>query len=306
MHFSVIIPLYNKEKHVKSAINSVLQQTYQKFEIIVVDDGSTDSSCQEVLSVKDSRIKLYKKNNEGVSSARNYGIRNSSYEYVGLLDADDVWKPSFLDSMSRLISKFPKAGAYATSYEFIKAGIVQQAELNINLKPRESEIVDYFKGALKQPLISASSVVIRKHVFESLGMFSVDINKGEDLEMWCRIALNYDIAFLNSVLASYYLDAENRSTNKETNYSSTFMSRAENILKAQQELGNESVYFEEYMISRIMPRITYLINNNNVKDARILLLKYKHTRYNKKKWIKNYLRSNKLINLLYKKIKVKS
>lgn len=303
MNFSIIIPLYNKEKHIKRTINSILQQTYQQFEIIVVDDGSTDSSYQEVLDIKDSRIKLYKKQNEGVSSARNYGIQKSTYEYIGLLDADDVWKPSFLESISKLIYKYPQAGAYATSYEFIRTNSVQTAKLNINLKAEQSAIVDYFMGALKQPLITASSVVIPKHVFEKIGMFSVDINKGEDLEMWCRIALNYEIAFLNSSLASYYLDADNRSTTTVTNYSKTFMSRAEKILEQQKMLGNKSIFFEEYMISRIMPRIRYLINNNKERAARALLLKYRHTRYNRKRWIKYYLLSYKIINLLYKKVK---
>ena len=120
MKFSIVIPLYNKEKHVARAINSILNQTYQDFEIIIVDDGSTDFSYEEVKKINDPRIKIIRQKNLGVSSARNTGIKEAKNNYIGFLDADDKWKPDFLETIKKLIKDFPGAGAYATSYEIQK------------------------------------------------------------------------------------------------------------------------------------------------------------------------------------------
>lgn len=302
MKFSIVIPLYNKEKHIKRAMDSVLQQTYKDFELVVVDDGSTDSSYKIASSVKDPRVKILSKKNGGVSSARNYGILCSSYDYIGFLDADDVWKPTFLESIYKLIKKYPEAGAYATLYEFRNGDISKTANINVNLKDGKSAVVDYFKGALFDPMISSSSVVIGKYVFDSIGQFSTDLNRGEDLEMWCRIAMMYQIVFLNKVLATYFQDSENKLTNTQRIYSNSFMNRVEDILIEQKKLGKSSCYFEEYMIKMLMSKIRYLIKNKKNKEARELLWKYKYTRYNKKKWFEYYILSFRPIYFLYRSL----
>lgn len=302
MCFSVVIPLYNKEKHIKKSISSVLRQTYSNFELIVVDDGSTDLSATIVEGIKDERIKLLKKSNGGVSSARNYGINHANNEYIAFLDADDEWKPNYLQEIKNMIEKFPNAGAYATLYKFKRGKNSYLPKLNINLKENESSLLDYFKGSLYQPLISASSVTIPKKVFEHIGFFSEELNKGEDLEMWCRIALKYDVAFKNKVLAIYHLDAENRSNVAPTDFSKTFMSRVETILEREINSGNDSIYFREYMISRILPKARYLINNNRGKEARQLLYKYKDTKYYKKSFIKTYIISFNTIRFFMRTI----
>jgi len=304
LYFTVIIPLYNKEKHIKRAIQSVLTQTYQKFELIIVDDGSTDSGVKIVREIHDERLKVIQKENEGVSSARNKGIENATYDYIAFLDADDSWYSNFLLSIYEMIQSYPKAGAYCTAYEFIKEDEIKNASFNVEIKQGTYEVVDYFRGALKNPLISASSVVINKNAFNELGLFSEELTRGEDLEMWCRIALNYKVVFLNQILAKYYLNAENRSNRKLT-FTMTFMSRAEEILENEQRKGNKSLYFEEYMISRIMPKVRYLINYNNLKEARVILKKYKHTKYSKKAWLKNYFLTFRIINGLKRMLKSK-
>ena len=125
--FTVVIPLFNKERHIERAVRSVINQTFQDFEIIVVDDGSTDNSVEEVLKIKDNRIKLIKQKNGGVSSARNKGIDESRFEYIAFLDADDAWKPNFLESINGVIEQYPKAGAYCTSYD------IKREDLESNL-----------------------------------------------------------------------------------------------------------------------------------------------------------------------------
>jgi len=93
---SVIIPLYNKEAYISETLHSVLSQTYDKFEVIVVDDGSTDNSLQVVRNFTDSRLRIVEKKNEGVSVARNEGIDQASFPWIAFLDADDWWAPTFL------------------------------------------------------------------------------------------------------------------------------------------------------------------------------------------------------------------
>jgi len=115
--FSVIIPIYNKEKDVETTIKSVLNQTYIDYEVILVDDGSTDNSLDIVNAIEDDRIQIFTKQNEGVSKTRNYGITKAKAEYIAFLDADDYWYPNHLEILHHLIKKFPEEAWYATSYE---------------------------------------------------------------------------------------------------------------------------------------------------------------------------------------------
>lgn len=114
---SVIIPLYNKEMYIKRAIDSVLAQTFQDYEIVVIDDGSKDASADVVRNIYDTRIRLIQQTNAGECAARNRAILEARTDLLALLDADDEWKPIFLETVLRLREKYPQAGAYATAYE---------------------------------------------------------------------------------------------------------------------------------------------------------------------------------------------
>jgi glycosyltransferase involved in cell wall biosynthesis len=293
MKFTVVIPLYNKERHIERAIKSVLNQIFQGFEVIVVDDGSTDNSLTQLIRIKDNRIRIIKKKNGGVSSARNKGIDEANYDYIGFLDADDMWKPDFLESIKNLIDKYPKAGAYCTAFEIKKEDGTLVASPNFNYfkKDWHGIIDDYFKYALNGPLISASSIVIPKRVFNNIGGFPLGIKRGEDLDMWMRIALNYDIAYFNRVCATYFRNAENRACNKKSKLIDSSSSYAEDILIEIKELGSHSIYFEEYMVKRIIDKARYMIEEDNRKEARKLLYKYRFTKFNKKALIKTFISS---------------
>lgn len=292
MYFSVIIPLFNKEKHIKRAIHSVLTQTYQKFELIVVDDGSTDNSVKKLNEIQDPRINLIQQNNTGVSAARNKGISVAKYNYIGFLDADDMWNPDYLLSIKNLIENYPGAGAYSTAYEIKKKDGTLETSLNVKNFGQEWKgiIDDYFKYAIVAPLLTASSVVIPKIVFKNVGKFEPGIKRGEDLEMWCRIALAYDIAYLNTVCATYFHDAENRACNKKAILSESSVAKAvESYVKVKKKINNHSDYAEEYMIKNIIIKAKYLIDDDKCKKARDLLFKYRHTRFNRKLLIKTYI-----------------
>ena len=100
--FSVVIPLYNKERHIQRAIRSVLNQTHQAFELIIIDDGSTDNSFEMAASIQDPRIHIFRKQNRGLPATRNRGVRESANEWIAFLDADDEWLPGFLETVNEL------------------------------------------------------------------------------------------------------------------------------------------------------------------------------------------------------------
>lgn len=293
MNFSIVIPLYNKERHIKRAISSIINQTYNNFEILVIDDGSTDNSYKEAIKINDSRISIIRQKNKGVSSARNKGIEKSKYDYIGFLDADDAWEPNFLSSVKNLIEQYPNSGAYATSYKIKKEdGNVLISENSKRFEMKwEGVIDDYFKYAINFPLISASSVVIPKKIFEKLGSFAVGIKRGEDLDMWCRIALNYDISYSNKICATYFYDTDNRACNREYKLSRYFSNYAEDILHTYNYVNKCSKYnyFEEYMIGKIIFKARYLINDNKRIEGRKLLYKYRYTKLNRGSLIKFYI-----------------
>lgn len=116
---SVVIPLYNKEQYIERTIISILSQTFQDFEIIIVDDGSTDGSVERAETWADDRIKVLKMEHKGASAARNKGILAATAELITFIDADDEWKPGFLEKIIYLKDKYPECGAYATSYEIV-------------------------------------------------------------------------------------------------------------------------------------------------------------------------------------------
>lgn len=212
MVISIIIPLYNKENHIRRAVQSVLDQTVSDFELLVVDDGSTDGSAKVVEKFTDTRIRLLRQENGGVSAARNFGITKAQNELIAFLDADDKWKPRFLETILELRDKYPYAGAYTTSYEIYKPNgtIVSPKYIGIPKTPWEGIIPDYYYSSLGSSPICSSVVTIPKVVFDNVGLFSVGEHMGEDLEMWFRISLKYPIAFSNFNGGTYFKDADNR------------------------------------------------------------------------------------------------
>jgi glycosyltransferase involved in cell wall biosynthesis len=210
---SVIIPLYNKGRHIERTISTVLQQTVSNFEIIVVDDGSTDDGAVKVCQINDTRIRLISQKNKGAAAARNLGILNSQSDFVAFLDADDEWDSDHLNTLLNLRSKFPDAVIYGTAWDYIRLDGKRVAEgyRGIAQAPWEGIIPQYFRCCAlgEAPLCSSSTAVLKK-VFSEVGYFQEGIVQGEDLDMWGRIAIRYPVAFSWNGKAIYHLDAENR------------------------------------------------------------------------------------------------
>jgi glycosyltransferase involved in cell wall biosynthesis len=209
IQFSVIIPLYNKAKFVKKAINSVLSQTFVEFELIIVNDGSTDDSAIVVQDIIDYRIRIIEQKNEGVSAARNNGVKIAKYDNIAFLDADDWWDIEFLSNMKDLIDSYPNAGIYGSSYYIVKNN--QKREASIGLSSNfKFGIINYLQVYVKNlcmPLTSIS-VVIPKKIFSKESGFKENLKFGEDFDLWLRIALKHPVAFTNKPLAFYNQDVE--------------------------------------------------------------------------------------------------
>ena len=213
INFSIIIPLYNKEKDIASTLMSVLKQSYQPNEIIVVDDGSTDKSVKIVENLFKDKVKLVKQTNKGISAARNRGIKEARNEFICFLDADDLWEKDFLKEIALLIENFPEAVFYSTSHKIIdENGRVIEAKV---FKENFFGIIDNFFKIYKDyyGLINSSSVCIKK---STKIFFPEGEARGEDICTWIKLALKGKLAFSAKSLAIYRLNASNRS-NKSNN-----------------------------------------------------------------------------------------
>ncbi len=218
---SVIIPIYNKEKYVIDAIQSVLNQTYQHFELILLNDGSKDNSLPVVedylsgLKLKNSiqynKISLYNRKNCGVSTTRNQGAEYAKYNFLAFLDADDWWEPDFLSEMIEMIQDFPEASVWGTGYNKIRNNRKIESEIGL---PRGfyRGYIDYFRvyatNFYYMPLWIGATI-IKKDTFIIEKGFRPFLKWGEDFDFWIRIALNYKIAFLNKHLSNYNHDVDN-------------------------------------------------------------------------------------------------
>jgi glycosyltransferase involved in cell wall biosynthesis len=211
----VVIPLYNKVRHVQRALDSVVAQTFGGFEVIVVNDGSTDGSDKVVERYADSRIRLFHQENAGVSAARNRGIAEAKGELVAFLDADDEWLPGFLSTVLRLYERFPGCGAYAMGRRIVEMDGYSWSfsYVTIPAPPWEGIIPNYFRTVVLDPdPFNTSQTVVPRHVFDRVGLFPVGVSRGEDTDMWCRIALRFPIALSTQIGGVYHRDAENRAS----------------------------------------------------------------------------------------------
>lgn len=206
MKFSIIIPLYNKAPYVRKALETVCTQTCRDYEIIVINDGSTDNSAiiaEEYLnSVDGISYKILQQKNVGVAAARNNGVAQAQGDYLAFLDADDWWEPNYLERMAQLIEDYPDAGLYASNYVYYKPGKTHVA-LNIPTEYINYPKAYYESGAMP---VWTGATIIPKVVFDEMGEFPVGIKLGEDFLLWAKIALQYKVAFLNEPLAWYNND----------------------------------------------------------------------------------------------------
>ncbi|MBN8567157.1 MAG: glycosyltransferase family 2 protein [Flavobacteriales bacterium] len=211
---SIIIPLYNKEKAIEKTLKSVFHQSFTDYEVLVINDGSTDKSEEKVKRFSDERLRLISTENRGVSQARNLGISESKGKLIAFLDADDYWFPNHLESLFQLYQNFPEAGLLATNYQFYYSykKIIQPVFDDIPTENWNGIVTDFFHSSMKFRIAWTSAVAVPKKVLDDIGNFdeNITLGAGEDTDLWIRIALKYSVAFDNEVSAIYQMESENR------------------------------------------------------------------------------------------------
>ncbi|MFX1502247.1 MAG: glycosyltransferase family 2 protein, partial [Promethearchaeota archaeon] len=204
---SIIIPTYNRGNVIRETITSVLNQTYQNFQIFIIDDGSNDETTNIVQSFNDKRIKYIFQTHSGLpAKGRNTGLKKIKGEYVAFLDSDDIWFPRKLEIQINLFEKNPNILLIATN------GVLFPTKLNMKVIPLKKNIKISFKQLLEKNIIINSSVLFKKEVISMVGLLDENINLkyGEDFDYWLRILRFKDksILIIKNILVKYRENTE--------------------------------------------------------------------------------------------------
>ncbi|WML39502.1 glycosyltransferase family 2 protein [Neobacillus sp. OS1-2] len=279
---SIVIPLYNKEKFITRAVNSVLAQTFQNFELIIVDDGSTDRSLEFLTVYGDKRIRIMTQEHLGASCARNRGVMASKSDLIAFLDADDEWMPTFLETIIDLYRTYPGNGAYATSYAVVlpSGKKVFPKFKAIPRFPWSGVLSNYYETVLGELPIISSAIAIPKSTFLEVGGFAEGNHLGEDQDMWFRIAQRFDVVYNNSIEAIYYRGQEN-SVCADLSILQPYPV-IETIKNAwPNQTSNNRKLLEKYLQKLELDFINRLLDANRFDQAHGWLLKC-HTKYYKR------------------------
>lgn len=284
--FSVVIPLYNKQTYIKNTLESVLNQSFKDFEVIIVDDGSTDNSYSIISQFDDSRIEIIQQLNCGVSKARNNGILAAKSKYIALLDADDLWKANHLFELKKQIDLFPNAELYCNNYEiYYSEKIIKKAIFNFDFNNESLIVRDYFSASLKNSVAWTSSVCFSKEKFIEIGQFNINYTTAQDLDLWIRFALAYKISFNPTITMSYRYYIKNSlskdfHTNVRYNFLTSYLNK-EHLNPSLKNYMNKKKYgfaleckIHNNMIfyTKIIQHINF--NNLNFKQKILLKLPY--------------------------------
>lgn len=205
---SVIVPLYNKAFIIKKTLQSVLDQIYTDFEVLIVNDGSTDTSYEIVKKFDDSRIKILNQENKGAATARNTGVKNAKGKLIAFLDADDTWLPNHLETLVNLYYDFPNCGIYCNRYSILDSSNVEKKPHFININENYRGVIpNYFKSNKPFRIAITLNTLIPKTIIEEENFFSENVSNGQDLELWTKIALKHNIAINNvtTCIYNYYI-----------------------------------------------------------------------------------------------------
>jgi glycosyltransferase involved in cell wall biosynthesis len=228
-YFSIVISVFNKEDFIYNTINSVLNQTFSDFELIIVNDGSSDSSEKIITSFSDSRIRYIYQENQGAGATRNHGIQLAKSDVIALLDGDDVWLPNYLESIFNAIKAFPNEHIYATAIAHKYNERIVPVTYNFPIDGKTT-LKSYLENSLKHTILTSSSIVFKKSILETTGLFDSSIKSGQDTDLWIRIGIYFPIVFINTIFVHY-------------TYSDNSLSNSTFILEAKPKF--DKYYFEE-------------------------------------------------------------
>jgi glycosyltransferase involved in cell wall biosynthesis len=210
MRVSIITPFYNRERQLSNCIKSVLAQTHQDFEFLLVDDCSTDNSSNVVRSFSDDRIRLLKMPvNSGAAAARNVGITASTGSVISFLDSDDAYEPNFLEqSVQKIQTSSPDVGLIWTGLRYIRNESNSDKVSEAMWKPETSDPYRLFLSNLR--IGTNSGISIRKEVFNQVGLFDETLPAAEDTDLFLRIAQKYNVSYVDKILINIYQHGSDR------------------------------------------------------------------------------------------------
>lgn len=212
--FSIILPLYNKAAYVEATLKSILSQTEQDYELIVVNDASTDASRAVVERMGIANlIWIEHPTNRGLAATRNTGISAATGEYLTFLDADDVWEPFFLDEITRLQTDFPEARLFATNYwEWFGTQRVTPHNAGRQLDSKYRGLLPFFEYNIGQGIYNHGSVCFHRSVFETVGRYNENLDFSEDIDFNIRANYHFALAYSNRACMYYRMAVEGQMT----------------------------------------------------------------------------------------------
>lgn len=195
---SVIIPTFNRAQFISRATHSVIKQTFRDFELIIIDDGSTDNT-KEIIELNKYRLRCYFQENKGVSAARNLGIQKAAGEYIAFLDSDDAWRKQKLALQMAFFDENPEFKICHTNETWYRNGE------HLNQKKKHQKFSGWIlEQLLPLCIVSPSSVVVHRGIFDKVGLFDEALPVCEDYDLWLRIGVHYPFLFLDKPLIIKY------------------------------------------------------------------------------------------------------
>ena len=267
MKVSVIIPTYNRKNLLKRALHSVSSQTFVPHEIIIVDDGSSDGTKDWVLE-RFPYVRYIYQDNSGVSSARNAGIKEAKGSWIAFLDSDDEWMSNKLEQQKGVINSFQEAWLCHTNEIWIRNGVrVNQ------MKKHQKYGGNVFENCLDICRISPSSVLIKKEVFEMVGLFDESLKVCEDYDLWLRITSVLPVIFLDEPLITKYGGHSDQLSRVDSGIEKYRIQSLEKILSSNSLSISQSKIAISQLIKKLKIFSNGLEKRNKFKELNIYIKK---------------------------------
>lgn len=271
--FSVIIPLYNKAAEVEATVRSVLAQTLEPLEIVIVDDGSTDESAAIVERIASPLVRLIRQQNAGECAARNRAMAEARGDYFALVDADDCWKPEFLEEVAAMIGEWPECGIYSTAFEVVSP----TGRVRGNCPMERGVVENFWRESMTRYVTIPSATVLPRRVVEELGGFPEGMKMGGDQFMWIKVASRYGVCFSPRVLCEYSMVASNRSgaiyTPEKTAY------RLEDFFEPPYESREENPWRAEFVAKCAIGKALTLTAKGDAEFGRRVVRNFGYTKH---------------------------
>jgi glycosyltransferase involved in cell wall biosynthesis len=278
---SIVIPAYNAMAYLPQTIDSVLNQTFTDFELLVINDGSSDNIIEWLSQIKDSRISLISQENQGVANARNIGIFRAKGEYIAFLDADDLWDKTKLEKQVSCLEQNPSTGlVYTWTHLIDSTGKL----LKFSITHQEEGYI-WEKIVIQDVIGSGSSAMVRASCFQQVGLFDQNVAIAADFDMWIRIAAVYKFAVVKECLVFYRQHQNNFSKNRQK----VIKTHAQVIEKSFKGVSLDLLYLRNLAYANLCRYQSWLaLEDGNYEQAKFLFKQA--TLSNKNWWLhRNYL-----------------